>query len=234
MDKEDLGPFVKGLWQKRTSKALRPGVWSLVFWLILFTILVLPYFENDLPHKPSLAITIVNLILISAILWKVSVNRLQFIVGLCIGLPVLFMHWLPFTKTTAVITLTLAFLLYLYAMLLIIALLARARTITLEHVFASASLYLLLGIFWTNAYILLEISDTSSFSFRGEDFRMGWLDGLYYSFTTLTTTGYGDITAVSPFARTFSIVEAVSGVLFNVLILGRMIGLYVQAYDKKG
>jgi voltage-gated potassium channel Kch len=49
---------------------------------------------------------------------------------------------------------------------------------------------------------------------------------LYFSLTTLTTLGYGDITPLSPFAQIWSTLEAVVGTLYIALLVARLVGMY--------
>ena len=57
---------------------------------------------------------------------------------------------------------------------------------------------------------------------------------IYYSFVTLTTLGYGDITPLSAFARTFAWMEAVVGQLFLAVLVARMVGLRLLEAGDKG
>jgi hypothetical protein len=50
---------------------------------------------------------------------------------------------------------------------------------------------------------------------------------IYYSFVTLTTTGYGDVTPVHPVARSLAIAEALTGQLYLAITLARLVALYV-------
>ena len=49
---------------------------------------------------------------------------------------------------------------------------------------------------------------------------------LYYSLTTITTLGYGDITPATPFARIWSTMEAVTGVFYMAVLVARLVSLY--------
>ncbi len=51
-------------------------------------------------------------------------------------------------------------------------------------------------------------------------------DYLYFSLTTMTTLGYGDIAPLKPFARIWSTLEAVTGTLYSALLIARLVGLY--------
>jgi hypothetical protein len=49
---------------------------------------------------------------------------------------------------------------------------------------------------------------------------------MFFSFVTLTTLGYGDITPVTSAARSLAVIEAVFGVLYNAILIARLVGLY--------
>jgi hypothetical protein len=51
---------------------------------------------------------------------------------------------------------------------------------------------------------------------------------IYFSFTTLTTLGYGDILPNSPSARTVAILEAITGVLYIAILVARLLGIFVN------
>lgn len=57
-------------------------------------------------------------------------------------------------------------------------------------------------------------------------------DFLYYSFVTLTTLGFGDITPVTARARSLAVLEAVTGVLFVALLIARLVGMYSRQESK--
>ena len=53
-----------------------------------------------------------------------------------------------------------------------------------------------------------------------------WTQFLYFSLTTLTTLGYGDITPINPFARIWATLEAVVGTLYVAILVARLVSLY--------
>ncbi len=104
----------------------------------------------------------------------------------------------------------------------------RQKKVTLDLIFAAACAYLLLGLIWANAYYLLE--KYSPGSFKGiETLQSDLWDFIYFSFVTLTTTGYGDISAATKPARSMSILEAVIGQLYLAMLVGRLVGAYSAA-----
>ena len=93
--------------------------------------------------------------------------------------------------------------------------------------------FLLLGIIWSFAYSMLELAVPGSFSGLdpGHDPRSdsSWL---YFSFVTLTTLGYGDITPESATARTFAFMQAVVGQFYIAVLVAGLVSAYIS--DKQG
>ena len=61
---------------------------------------------------------------------------------------------------------------------------------------------------------------------HGVDHQIGYSDLLYYSFSTISTLGMGDITPVSSFARSLTILECVIGPLYMAILLARLVSMY--------
>ncbi len=106
---------------------------------------------------------------------------------------------------------------------------------------ASLCVYILLGILWAVVYSLLEIAAPGSFSLpNAGDLPAPMLFGaehsttpLYFSFVTLTTLGYGDVTPVGSFGRMLASVEALIGQIYIAVLVARMVGLYI-AEESRG
>jgi voltage-gated potassium channel len=100
-----------------------------------------------------------------------------------------------------------------------------------DKIFAAICVYMLLGYGWSFVYsILLELqpeSFVSTSELVRNDYVGRMLQLRYFSFTTLTTVGYGDIVPHSPEARTMAILEAVMGQFYLVALVGRLVGLHI-------
>ena len=96
-----------------------------------------------------------------------------------------------------------------------------------SHIISSAiSIYVLVGIFWYLLFMFLLMIDPDSFYIRNFNPEMVSIDMIYFSFTTLTTLGYGDITPVSYTAKMWSITEAMMGVMFLAVMISRVVSLF--------
>jgi Ion channel len=99
----------------------------------------------------------------------------------------------------------------------------RQGSITLYRVQGAVAAYLLLGLAWAGAYEL--VVQISPGAFRPPEEVRDPMALLYYSFVTLTTMGYGDITPVLPAARSLAISEALVGQLFPAVLIARLVSM---------
>ena len=90
----------------------------------------------------------------------------------------------------------------------------------------AVAVYLLIGVVWGVSYRFIETLMPGSFDLTGTGASVSWNDFLYFSLTTLTTLGYGDIRPVTAVARIWTSLEAVAGVLYIALLVARLISIY--------
>lgn len=101
-----------------------------------------------------------------------------------------------------------------------------------DLLFCAISLYVLFGIVFGYVYMMINLVDPVAFheGLNPLMVHVGYHAGrfFYYSFVTLMTLGYGDIVPLSPLARTFSVLEALTGQLYIAIIISRLIGLHLN------
>ncbi|MFZ0484968.1 MAG: potassium channel family protein [Desulfobacterales bacterium] len=115
---------------------------------------------------------------------------------------------------------------------------ARSKQVTLTIIINSINGYLLIGILGAVFLAMMEIVqkfffhiDAGAINFAG-DAAAGFHDYLYFSFVTLTTLGYGDIIPVSAFAKSLTIVIAISGQLYLTILIAMLVGKYLSRHGK--
>src|SRR2546422_5125040 len=105
----------------------------------------------------------------------------------------------------------------------------RAPSVTTEVLCASISAYLMLGLMWTMAYWLVDqLTPGGAFSFNTNSGTrsMNGFNGFYFSFITLSTVRYGDITPVSKISRVLAAMEALTRLLYVAVLIARLVALY--------
>lgn len=137
--------------------------------------------------------------------------------------------WLPVTSTPGFWRELYLGLSIIFSFLICLALLRqvfRPGEINWHRFRGAIAVYVLLGFLFALAFVLLE--DLAPGSFAGFDSQVRdhqIRDAVYFSFVTLTTVGYVDITPISEGARSFAIVEAILGQIFLAVLIGRLVTL---------
>ena len=115
-----------------------------------------------------------------------------------------------------------------YAVILLLGYVLRDDVVTVDELYALACIYVLLALLWASAYGIVIHFDPGAIYINPVndlDGRVGWSDLVYYSMTTLTSTGYGEITPVAPAARALAMLQQVVGVLFVAILIARLTGM---------
>ena len=103
----------------------------------------------------------------------------------------------------------------------ILARIMRHPVVTGETVMGAICVYLLVGLVFSIGYQLIDRIDDAAFAGVADG---NWPDMHYFSFVTLTTLGYGDITPTTNFARSIAVFEAVVGNVFLVTLVAFLVG----------
>lgn len=212
---------------------------------ILFATLVLLVVVNPFVTGATLAkwlLDVLLLLVLIAAVPAVAQTRRRMVIAMLVGLPgavaICSQYITDDTATLRMLTDLLigGFLVYVACSLLVVVL--KAKEITTDMIFAALCVYLLLGVIWSLLYLALFLSGTGTpevAHFRIPDEFMADDEGnllsifTYYSFVTLTTLGYGDMTPISPAARTVAWLEALIGQLFVAVLIARLVGLHIAA-----
>ena len=107
--------------------------------------------------------------------------------------------------------------------------------ITSHRIQGSIAVYLLLGLMWMSVYRLLYQTIPGAFRFpEGDSSDLRVKSGLaYFSFVTLTTVGYGDITPAHPLARSLAMAEALVGQLYPAILIARLVSMELASRQRK-
>jgi len=117
-----------------------------------------------------------------------------------------------------------------FAITLLIMKIFSEKVISGETIKGSIAVYFLMGFLWAYLYVILVMLSPGAISFPLGSTEFSRIT--YFSFTTLTTLGYGDVTPVSWMARNLTILESTFGQLYVAVLIARLVGLHIAARMK--
>jgi hypothetical protein len=116
---------------------------------------------------------------------------------------------------------------YFYAAASMLAYMLDDEQVTTDELFAIPAVFTLLAWAFAYLFVVLQALDPGGFNPGGEGSRT-WMELLFLSFTTLSSTGLSDITPISGHARSVVMLEQVAGVFYIAMVVTRLVALRGQ------
>ncbi len=218
---------------KPTSKfPIRAGLlqhsaaWFLVALVLMFV--TTPFIE-ELPNGRIIEAALLTVVLGSAVL-AVGGRRQTLIIASLLMTPVVAARWLhhfqlgegTYTFHIAAFVVFMVFVVFQF-----LAFILRSPRVSSEVLCAAVATYLLLGMLWAAAYAFVARMNPAAFSgVAAGNQPLHGFDALYFSISTLTTVGYGDIAPVSGPARLLAVMEMVTGTMYMAVLVARLVSGY--------
>ena len=205
----------------------RMGRFLFLLLSMLLMLILRPFLEGYI-RITFLMSVFFSVILFSGI-YALSRSKGVFITAVILAFPLFLSEWMPFLIDIRVFRHfknIFGILFYAYAAVIILAHVLKAKDINLDIIVGAICVYFLIGFVWAFAYAILENFQPASFQIS-ENLVPGISSFSYYSFVTLTTLGYGDITPLSSPARSLSLLEAITGQLYLAVLVARLVGLHI-------
>ena len=202
-----------------------------ILFACLIALLLLP------PYLHAAGVESITRILFSSVLlsslYLVATGPKQLIIGVLLAIPTLGLNWtreflwLP-DQLYIINMLHLVF--FAYVSMAMLRYIFSTQRVTVDMIFAALCTYLVIGVAWIFIYSSIELRLPGSFaSITANDYQAQLHDFLYYSFVTLSTLGYGDVTPLNNFAKPWAIIESIIGQFYLAVILARLVGLQIIA-----
>jgi|SRR6516162_9676491 hypothetical protein len=195
---------------------------------ILAFIILTPLLEGE-PRGELILVINMYLTLVAATM-ELKERRVLFFSAIPIAAAsmLLLLHYVHRTRALSIANSSVLALFLALVSVSLFAYLGRSGQITTGRIYVSVSLYFLLAMVWFAIYSLLDAIHPGSFAEAGATLvgRVAPSKILYFSLTTLTTLGYGDIVAVGPIARMTAALEAAVGVLYIAITVARLVASY--------
>ena len=214
-------------------RKLRNIRFSVLLILILLMLVLTPFLHEFVQIRVLMDVflTVIFILIITTI----RVKRSETIVFSILVLPLLISTWSEYfveVKTISLLTRIFGALFFAYAALNILRIIAKSEKVTRETIYAAVVAYLLIALMWAFLYMILEMAAPGSFSFPDKGYRQETMRFEYFSFVTITTLGYGDITPLSDKASALALIEALVGQIYLVVLVAWLVGMHVSRRSK--
>lgn len=220
MDKQKKVRLLNSLWNHES------GPRGMIILLTIMQFVVIPIFGSYTFFNEILNIFWM-LFLIDGIFSLATSNKQALQISI---IPVLFIvfSWISVFKATPFILITelcLSICTFFLLIILVLKKVLEPGPINGYRIIGSIVVYMLMAHLWAVIYIFFYENVSGSFQLRLPPFESNSLKAnfLYFSYVTLSTTGFGDIVPLHPFARALVNLEAVFGVLYPILLIGRLV-----------
>jgi hypothetical protein len=115
-------------------------------------------------------------------------------------------------------------LLLLMAVIMVVRRVLAKRTVTIQSIYGALSAYIIIGLMFASSFAAIDHLETTDFFANNEPANTQTFQ--YFSFTTLTTLGYGDFTAGENGGRSIAVLEALTGQVFLATLVARLVAAY--------
>jgi hypothetical protein len=107
----------------------------------------------------------------------------------------------------------------------------REGPINVHRIQGAIAVYMMIGIMWGCLYQVLQVNAPGAFLVGGipSSAETHPETIFYFSFVTLTTVGFGDVTPVHPLARSLAMMEALTGQLFPAILIARLVAMSITS-----
>ncbi len=225
---------LSGFWSEERNLTVLLGI-------VIFNFFVLPVLTSLFGERPGINLLYnlaISLLLLAGVRALTRHKILQIVFAVIVALIILVrwvrilfgVTWLAgwdiFFSMVSALTFVVVILGHVY----------KEGPITSHRIQGAVAAYLMIAMAFAMAYFLLEFLIPGSLQFPGGAIMLdeqSWRAFYYFSITTLTTLGYGDILPVQPIARSLSMAEALIGQLYPAILLARMVSLHVQTRHSK-
>lgn len=214
-----------------------PNAWLL---LSLLTLVVIFPFLDDVPAGQA-ALAVFDLVILVLALRASRADGRETWIGYVLAVPAMLLHavasfggegsgWYPASLVAQA-------LFHAFVVVCLLRYMLHDEVMTRDELFAAASLYVLMAFVFAYLYALVEHLQPGAFAINpanNPDGLTQWWDLLYFSFTCLTSVGFGEITPTNDHARSLVMIQQMIGVLYFALVVSRLVTMQSMRGSRPG
>ena len=204
---------------------------------VLLSALLIQLLFSGMFHEGQIIPILLRSAVLLAAIFMTADQKNHLIIGLVLGIPALILvstHHGFENEIRDWTTYGIVLCLYLFIIYLMLKQIFNARIITLNTIGLALCTYIMLGTVWILFYTPVLAMNPEAFTHPILDDPDPIHTLTYFSYVTLATLGYGDISPVSNIARNLAVLEAVTGTLFLAVLISRLVGGYSSRGGRRG
>jgi len=199
----------------------------LLFWALIALLVALPFLAET-PHG-QVILAVVNVIVLLTAVAAVGRTWLSFVIAVIMILPALVFRFLALESgLPGHLALTWGFsaVFYIFVLANLLQYVFRRDLMSRDKLYGAVAAYILIAVLWANLHGVTQYFHPGAYAFGGTPQAFGMPELIYFSFTTLATVGYGDITPALIQSRYLTVLEMIVGVMFVAILIARLTGVY--------
>ena len=202
---------------------------------LLLLLIAGPLSHDLVEHTSSILTSIVFTATLIVSIWSLIDSRKWFVIGVALAVLSVIIAIVDFFSTALdlqLASMSLALIFCIMSFIFTIRIIIRGTEMNLNRMVGGICAYLLLGIALGLLNMFIHRLLPGSYTGMSDSpTSLAGLDMIYYSFVTITTLGYGDISPVRPLARAVAYITAVAGQFYIAILVGMMVGAYMKQSD---
>ncbi len=211
--------FINGLLERRYKTLL----------ICLVLMILVPFLMQDSAYQGILSF-VFNSLSILLCIYAIHETRRQLLLGTILAIIVIVINRLGLFEDSITLDFYLSFMIYvlfyIYVVYRLLVMIINTERVRAGVLFAAVIVYLLLGIIGGYLYMLIENAVPGSLNNLSLVNLKNPSEFFYFSFTTLSALGYGDITPVSPPAEAVSMILSITGPLYLTVLVALLVSRY--------
>jgi hypothetical protein len=208
-------------------RVLRREPSAILLGVQLGALLLYPFLEGNGAGRA--VFSLVGILALALVVLAVRTSPALTWVSLLLGLPaavLLLIQAITDSATLNPYSSALEAVLYFYAAYALIRYMLADHEITRDELFAVGATFTLVAWGFAYVYTVWQAIEPGSFiAAQHPDAQRSWMELLFLSFTTLSSTGLSDVVPVQAFARSLCMLEQVAGVAYIAVVVSRLVGL---------
>lgn len=194
----------------------------------LIGVLTFPFMDASPTGRAT--VSLFSLVVLALAVWAVRSTPALTWVSVVIGVPVLALTVLealdPANRTIVLWSAVLHAAFYFYTTYALVRYMFSDQRVTRDELYATGATFTVVAWAFAYLYVACQVVWPGSFVAAVDpEAPRTWVELLFASFTTLTSTGLGDVIPIRPQARALVMTEMVAGVMYLALVVSRLVGL---------